>query len=193
MIQTLDCKNLECPQPVLKTKEAIDLLPSGSELEVELNSFASIENVKRFSKNQGLHVEVKSKTKEATTLSITIIDEKQRELSDKSFFTLIIGSIVSAFLATACCLAPFLFLVFGVSVSSLSFLQALSPFQPYFLLLASGVIVYLWYDYFKRVKNQFICSSKLCKNYKLYLSIGTLFVLVFGTYPYWVNYILELL
>jgi len=191
MIQTLDCKNLECPQPVLKTKEAIDLLPSGSKLEVELNSFASIENVKRFSKNQGLHVEVKSKTKEATTLSITVVDEKQREISDKSFFTLIIGSIVSAFLATACCLAPFLFLVFGVSVSSLSFLQALSPFQPYFSLLAVGVILYLWYNYFQRVKKQFVCSTTLCKNYKLYLGIGTIFVLVFSTYPYWVNYILE--
>ena len=191
MIQTLDCKNLECPQPVLKTKEAIDLLPSGSQLDVELNSFTSIENVKRFSKNQGLHVEVKSKTKEATTLSITVVDEKQREISDKSFFTLIIGSIVSAFLATACCLAPFLFLVFGVSVSSLSFLQALSPFQPYFSLLAVGVILYLWYNYFQRVKKQFVCSTNLCKNYKLYLGIGTIFVLVFSTYPYWVNYILE--
>ncbi len=191
MIQTLDCKNLECPQPVIKTKEAIESLPNGSFLEVELNSFSSIENVKRFSKNQGLHVEVKSKTKEATILSISIEDGREIGKKDKSFYTLIVGSIVSAFLATACCLAPFLFLVFGVSMSSLSFLQVLAPYQIYFSLLSGAVILYLWYDYFQRVKKQFVCSTKLCKNYKLYLSIGTLFVLVFSTYPYWVNYILE--
>ncbi len=191
MIQTLDCKNLECPQPVIKTKEAIESLPNGSFLEVELNSFSSIENVKRFSKNQGLHVEVKSKTKEATILSISIEDGREIGKEDKSFYTLIVGSIVSAFLATACCLAPFLFLVFGVSMSSLSFLQVLAPYQIYFSLLSGAVILYLWYDYFQRVKKQFVCSTKLCKNYKLYLSIGTLFVLVFSTYPYWVNYILE--
>jgi len=186
----LDCKNLECPQPVLKTKEAIDLLPINESLEVELNSFSSIENVKRFAKNQALHVEIKSKTKEATTLILKRSNEDEKN-SDKSFYTLIIGSIVSAFLATACCLAPFLFLVFGVSMSSLSFLQLLSPYQPYFSLMAVGVIIYLWYNYFQRVKKQFVCSTKLCKNYRLYLSIGTILVLIFSTYPYWVNYILE--
>jgi TusA-related sulfurtransferase len=191
MIQTLDCKNLECPQPVIKTKEAIALLPNDSQLDIELNSFSSIENVKRFAKSQNLHVEVKSKTKEATILSILTATNQEEPNNDKSFYALVVGSIVSAFLATACCLAPFLFLVFGVSVSSLSFLQVLSPYQPLFSSIAVGVIIYLWYGYFKRIKNQFVCSSKLCKNYKLYLSIGTVFVLIFSTYPYWVNYLLE--
>lgn len=191
MNKTLDCKNLECPAPVIKTKEAINLLPDGSKLDVELNSFSSIENVKRFAKNQNLHVEVKSKTKDITILSISKTNTQQEQNNDKSFYALIISSIISAFLATACCLAPFLFLVFGVSVSYLSFLQVLSPYQPIFSTIAFGVIIYLWYSYFKRIKNNFVCSSKLCKNYKLYLSLGTIFVTVFSTYPYWVNYILE--
>jgi TusA-related sulfurtransferase len=193
MIKKIDCTNMGCPLPVIKTKGALEELPSDGVLDVELNSFASIENVKKFVKNQGLHVEVKTKQDGITTLSIVkrySCDIEQKS-SDKSFYTLIVGSLVSAFLASTCCLAPFLFLVFGVSMSSLSFLSIFAPYQMYFSLIAVLIIIYLWYSYFKRVKTQFVCATSLCKNYKLYLSLGTIFVLILITYPYWVNYILE--
>jgi hypothetical protein len=116
------------------------------------------------------------------------IEQKKR---DKSFFALIVSSIISAILASTCCLAPLLFLIFGVSMSSLSFLQIFAPYQIYFTLFAAIVILYLWYDYFQRIKNQLTCVTSLCKNYKFYLSIGTLLVSILTTYPYWINYILE--
>ena len=110
---------------------------------------------------------------------------------NKSFYTLIIGSLLSAILAGSCCLAPLFFLLFGVSVGSLSFLQVFAPFQLYFALASVLVILYLWYNYFKSKKAIQSCNSSLCKHHKLYLGLGTLFVGILVTYPYWVHYILE--
>ncbi|MDF1879140.1 hypothetical protein JHD46_05735 [Sulfurimonas sp. SAG-AH-194-C20] len=110
---------------------------------------------------------------------------------DNSFYALIAGSLVSAFLASTCCLTPLLFLLFGVSVSSLSFLEVFAPFHTYFSVFSVVVVIYLWMKYFTNVKKQLSCSTKLCKNYKLYLSVGTFFVLILTTYPYWAIYLLD--
>ncbi len=189
----LDCKNLDCPKPVIKTKEVYESLGDDDILDVELNSFSSVENVKRFAQKQGIYFEVKPKIKGVTT--ITLVKGYKCELEskkrDKSFLTLIVGSIISAFLASTCCLAPFLFLVFGVSMSSLSFLQVLAPYSIYFSLFAVALITYLWYDYFMRRKEKLLCETWLSKNYKFLLSLGTFLVIIFITYPYWVNYLLE--
>lgn len=56
----------------------------------------------------------------------------------------VIGAFVSAFLATACCLPPLLFLLFGVSFGFLSFLESLSAFRVP-LTLVSLLILYLSY------------------------------------------------
>lgn len=191
MIQTIDCKNLACPEPVIKTKEAYEKLLDNGVLDVELNSYSSIENVKRFAKSQGIYVKEKTKTKESTILTLVKGYEYEQEKKDKSFFALIISSIISAILASTCCLAPLLFLIFGVSMSSLSFLQIFAPYQIYFTVFAATLIVYLWYDYFQRTKIQLVCATPLCKNYKLYVGIGTVLVSILTTYPYWINYVLE--
>ena len=107
----------------------------------------------------------------------------------KPFYTLLFGAVISAILAGSCCLAPLLFLLFGVSMSSLSFLQIFAPYQPYFIALASLVILYLWVDYFRQ-KSAAVCSGSLCKHYLLYLTIGTLMVLVLISYPYWIDAIM---
>jgi len=110
---------------------------------------------------------------------------------ENSFYALIVGSIVSAILASTCCLAPLLFLVFGVSVGSFSFLEIFAPFHNYFSVFSIFVVIYLWIKYFTSVAKQPSCSTKLCKNYKLYLSVGTFFVLILTTYPYWATYLLD--
>ncbi|NOX16380.1 MAG: mercury transporter MerT, partial [Epsilonproteobacteria bacterium] len=110
---------------------------------------------------------------------------------DKSFIAIIAGSLVSAFLASTCCLAPFLFLVFGVSVSSLSFLQVFAPYTIYFAVVSAVLILYLWYDYFKERRQKLLCETWLSKNYKILLITGTIIVIVLTTYPYWINYLLE--
>ena len=67
----IDCCNLACPEPVLKTKRALDELPDNSILEVVVNSISSIENVKRYASNNGFEYRVEE-FKDKTTL-ITII------------------------------------------------------------------------------------------------------------------------
>ncbi len=111
--------------------------------------------------------------------------------SEKRFYALIFGAVVSAFLASTCCLAPLLFLLFGVSVSSLSFLQIFAPYHGYFSAFAFFVILYLWYDYFRKRHTAACCSTRLCKYHLHYLLGGTLFVALFVSYPYWVDKILE--
>ncbi len=69
-MKQVDCRNLPCPEPVLKTKEALENSSAGDELEILLNSAASIENVKRFIASQGLTAKEKSDA-DFTTLCIT--------------------------------------------------------------------------------------------------------------------------
>ncbi len=52
------------------------------------------------------------------------------------------GAIGLSVLIASCCIAPTLFLVFGVSIGALGALSALEPYQPYFIgagVLALGV------------------------------------------------------
>ena len=52
----IDCKDLACPEPVIKTKKALESLPENAVLEVEVNTPSSIENCKRFGASQGCEV-----------------------------------------------------------------------------------------------------------------------------------------
>jgi len=189
----LDCRNLDCPQPVLKTKEAFENLSDDGIMDIELNSYSSIENVKRFAKNQNIYFEIKSSTKEMTVITLVKGYECGLEpaKSDKPLVAIILGSVISGLLASTCCLAPFLFLVFGVSVSSLSFLQIFAPYTIYFSIISIGLLLYLWYDYFKHRKEKLHCETWLSKNYKMLLNVGTVSVIILISYPYWVNYLLE--
>ncbi len=190
MIVKLDCKNLACPEPVLKTKDAWEELDDDSILDIELNSISSIENVKRFAKKEGIYFKVKKQTKELTVISLVkgYECELDNKKEDKSFYMLIVSSVVSAILASTCCLAPLLFLLFGVSIGSLSFLSIFAPYHNYFSIFAIVVMLYLWFDYFR--KKRIVCDTPLCKNYKLYLILGTIFVTVLTTYPFWVVYVI---
>ncbi len=67
----IDCRDLACPEPVIKTKQSIELLDDDSILEVLVNSNASKENVIRFAKNEGLSVS--DKIKEDGSVKITIV------------------------------------------------------------------------------------------------------------------------
>ena len=65
----IDCKDLACPEPVLRTKKALESLGEEGILEVELNSVSSIENCKRFAMNQGCEARVETQG-ETTLLTI---------------------------------------------------------------------------------------------------------------------------
>jgi len=227
----LDCRDLDCPVPVLRTKEALESIDEGI-LDVELNTLSSIENVKRFVKSQGLFFEERKIGPKYVVLSIvkgyectlesteTVtaddnrvtrgidtsfsegstpaeafraaqITQAAREKKEaQKFYTLLFGGIISAILASTCCLGPLLFLIFGVSVGSLSFLQWFAPYHTWFSIAAVAVVGWLWFDWWRGRRERIACGTNLCKNYTLYLSLGTLFVAVMVSYPQWAGYLL---
>jgi len=196
MVKKLDCKDLACPEPVLKTKDALDEMEEGI-LEVEVNSFSSVQNVKRFAQNQGFYVDTQKDGK-ITVLRIVkgyeceldLSGENQSSSESRSFWALITGAIITAVLASTCCLGPLLFLVFGVSMGSLSFLNIFAPYHLYFSIAAVIIIAYLWLNWFFRLRKKPVCEGSICKYYVKYLSIGTVFVAIMLTYPYWAQYLL---
>ena len=49
----LDCKDLDCPKPVLELKKTLEALSEDAIIDIELNSISSIENCRRFALSQG--------------------------------------------------------------------------------------------------------------------------------------------
>ncbi len=62
----------------------------------------------------------------------------------REFFGSLVGTFASL-LAASCCVVPTLFVVFGVSAGSLSFLSALEPYRWYFLAVAYIAVGYSLY------------------------------------------------
>ena len=54
----IDCRNLACPEPVIRTKNALDGLRVGEKLEILVNSIAPKENISRFLKSQNVEFSV---------------------------------------------------------------------------------------------------------------------------------------
>ena len=196
MTKVLDCRDMACPEPVLRTKDALEAIEEGI-LDVRLNSFSSIQNVKRYAKNNGLYCEEKKEGK-ITTISIVkgyacemeSGGEHAKPTTQKSFWALIVGSIVTAILASTCCIGPLLFLLFGVSAGSIGFLKVFAPYHDLFSLVAVGVIGYLWYHYFRVIRKMIVCEGWICRYYLLYLGIGTVLVAILLSYPYWALYLI---
>jgi selenium metabolism protein YedF len=58
-MNSIDVRGLACPEPVIRTKKALEMMPEGK-LTVILNSSTSCENVQRFARTQGHGVSLKS-------------------------------------------------------------------------------------------------------------------------------------
>ena len=107
----------------------------------------------------------------------------------------IVGGIASL-LAASCCIAPTLFVVFGVSVGGLSSLRVLEPYKLIFLLvgyLAVGYSLYSFYlkDWFRKKilkKPAVECACEdpnWAKKFSKGVTWVALVLLVFATfYPY---------
>ena len=52
-MKTVDARALPCPQPVIRTKEALDEINQGETITVLIDSEVSLENIKRFLSAQG--------------------------------------------------------------------------------------------------------------------------------------------
>ncbi len=103
---------------------------------------------------------------------------------------------IASLLATSCCIAPTLFVVFGVSVGGLSSLRVLEPYKSIFLLVGYLAVVYSLYSFYlkdwfreKILKKPDVECACEDPNWAKKLSKGVtwmaLVLLVFATfYPY---------
>ena len=55
-MNTVDARGLSCPEPVLRTRNALNSLPDGEELEVIVETVTSRENVRRYALTQKCEV-----------------------------------------------------------------------------------------------------------------------------------------
>jgi TusA-related sulfurtransferase len=59
-MKSVDARGLSCPEPVLRTRNALQGLPAGEELEVLVETVTSRENVRRMAHAQGCQVAVEA-------------------------------------------------------------------------------------------------------------------------------------
>jgi len=77
-MEILDCKGLDCPKPVLKTKNFIESNPDIHAFIVVVDNEAASQNVTRFCKSQGLSVSVQPKDSDFE-IQITRSEEAKSE------------------------------------------------------------------------------------------------------------------
>ena len=99
-----------------------------------------------------------------------------------------LGALLSAFLATACCLPPLLFLVFGVSFGFLSFLEVLTPFRIPLSLFSVLILYVSWRAY---TQECFTCKVQKRTRYVWIYGIVLTLIVVILLYPEWVMLFLE--
>ncbi|MBU0495522.1 MAG: sulfurtransferase TusA family protein [Chloroflexi bacterium] len=56
-MNTVDARGLSCPEPVLRTSNALKDLPEGEQLQVLVETVTSRENVSRMARSKGYNVE----------------------------------------------------------------------------------------------------------------------------------------
>ena len=76
----IDCRNLACPEPVIRTKNALESLEVGEKLEILVNSIAPKENISRFLKNQNVEFSVEQNG--AETKITAVKGESKLELAN---------------------------------------------------------------------------------------------------------------
>jgi len=88
----IDCCDLACPEPVLRTKKALEELEDNSILEVMVNSVSSVENIKRFASKQGYESRVESSKDGKSIITIikgyecAIMPNKEEKFLNKTIF-----------------------------------------------------------------------------------------------------------
>ncbi len=75
----LDCRNLNCPEPLLRTKKALGELKIGESLEILVNDVAPRENIKRFLAKNGFEAQISQAG--ADTLIKTVKTDKLKDES----------------------------------------------------------------------------------------------------------------
>jgi len=199
---TLDCRDMECPRPVLETKKALDALPENATLVVKVNTLSGRENCKRFALSQHCSFTEERLDDGATRLTIvkgngyaphsgdenpvdTMIRQERR-----SAVLILFGALVTALLSASCCLVPTLFVLFGVSFAGIINVAALQEYRWLFTALASVMLGVGFYQMV--IKRQIECDCEPSLASKILLALfWVLFLISLAalSYPYYEGWI----
>lgn len=69
-----------------------------------------------------------------------------------------LASLAQSFLVSTCCLAPTLYVFFGLSMGGFSIFTPLEPYRPFFMLSAVGLLGYAFYHLYVQPL-QFDCTQ----------------------------------
>ncbi len=194
----LDCRDMDCPRPVLETKKALDALPENATLIVEVNTLSGRENCKRFALSQHCTFTEERLDEGATRLTIVkgtgyvaqsddenpvdIMMQQER----RSAVLVLSGALITALLSASCCLVPTLFIVFGISFTGIINVAALEAYRWIFTALAALMLGIGFYRMV--IKKQIECDCEPSLTSKILLALfWTLFVLSLAAlfYPYY--------
>ena len=89
----LDCKDLDCPKPVLELKKALEALSDNGIIDLELNSVSSVENCRRFALSQGCSTTEEKRSDGVTIMKIVkgfgcdvVVEKSENILLNRTIF-----------------------------------------------------------------------------------------------------------
>ncbi|AIR80006.1 TPA: sulfurtransferase-like selenium metabolism protein YedF [Campylobacter fetus subsp. venerealis] len=80
----IDCRGLECPKPIIKTRDALNELSIGDKLEIVVNSPASLANVQKFLSANGLEFNISQNGSEYTVTAVKSCDLTEIDIQNYS-------------------------------------------------------------------------------------------------------------
>lgn len=118
--------------------------------------------------------------------------------SDRATFAASAGSILSAFLASACCVGPLIFALLGLGGAGL--LVKFEPYRPYFMAITFGLLGAGFYFTYRRPRGAQVTSGadgaacdcpapRTNRAGRIMLWVATALVVGFLVFPYLVPYL----
>lgn len=194
----LNCRDMDCPRPVLETKKALDALPENATLILEVNTLSGRENCKRFALSQDCTFIEETLDDGATRLIITKgLGYVQRSEDEnpidfmmqqerRSAVLVLSGALVTALLSASCCLVPTLFMVFGISFAGIINVPELESYRWIFTTAAVVMLSIGFYQMVIKKQIECDCEPSLTSKILLVLFWGLfLFSLAALFYPYY--------
>jgi len=193
----LDCRDMECPRPVLETKKVLDTLPKDATLVLKVNTLSGRENCKRFALSQRCTFTEELLKDGATRLTITkglgyTQHEDENPLDTmmqqerRSAVLVLSGALVTALLSASCCLVPTLFMVFGISFAGVINVPELNSYRWIFTTLAVVMLSIGFYQMVIKKQIECDCEPSLTSKVLIILFWALfLFSLAALFYPYY--------
>ncbi|MBK24544.1 MAG: mercury transporter MerT [Halobacteriovorax sp.] len=114
-------------------------------------------------------------------------------MEDKAQKATLVGSVIAALVASACCVGPVIFAVLGISSAGL--LTTLEPYRPIVSIITLGLLAFAFYLTYrdkpaKECEEGSYCADPRSNKWnKRILWIATILIVGFLTFPYWSIYL----